>query len=93
MHALTSNCVGVCVCVCVWVTWSHHSNLEVIDVRTNFLHFLPSSFAALDRLQEVYAANNLLEAFPHEIAKMPYLHTVDLSKNRLVKRFDFASNE
>jgi hypothetical protein len=27
------------------------SNLEMVDLRTNFLHFLPSSFVALDRLQ------------------------------------------
>lgn len=36
-------------------------NLEYLDLRTNFIHFLPAAFDNLRELKEFYASNNLLE--------------------------------
>jgi len=58
-------------------------HLDVLDLQTNCIHFLPGPFDNLIGLKELYLSSNFLEAFPHELYGFSSLTRLDIGHNRL----------
>jgi len=60
------------------------NKLRLLDLQSNNIIYLPTSFEQL-HLEELYMANNQLQQFPHEVRDMGSLRVLDLASNRIVR--------
>lgn len=58
--------------------------MQIIDLQSNFIHFLPSTMEELRELKELYLSQNQLPQFPHELRNMKKLEVLDLGSNKWV---------
>ena len=61
------------------------AKLRQLSLQSNRIEEIGEAVATLDKLEELYLADNGVETLPLALGKLPLLHTIDLSGNRIAE--------